>query len=719
MAAVKKTSSSFRSLPKNLLLAIFLLFALLLLLVSLVFVRIVVPGYKLNNQFRLGYTVLTTLLATALSRFAASEIQKQWLRYISHEISDVKYQLLENSSIAPRWRAVLGLSNLDERYKHFSSTGLTQLSFLATGLITAAAVAASTLQDTVCVAQVPAPRIHSGGDSNCARNIPNVDVPRTSPLWEYRTFWNRPDGSAYFATTSLGCPSWSGAQFLGAINTVTPRDFAYTRNGVEIDDTAIGAPEIFYTQFPEPSEPDEPFGEHIFQSKLQSVSQCLPVMASNPIKCVPGGQLSFASGDSERDGDHSISISAGGCSFNQTNYEDPKSPFGLMVSRLCTSNGNSNASVGQGTIAIGATNIMSLTLAAAMGDTNYLEANANKYDDLSSGKINNLSYSLSCSIDVVPTIQWKTLNLTLQAGALNTTASPYSKRVTAIDGCKNSNASVPQSAWALGDSYAAGAVAALVPPLSEGRYWNGMLNAILNQALNVSDSVDHYANASAWTDLIRNAPFGFATSNNALEDVFGLTAGITMSQMSTIDSQSPGSPLEDSKEFFPPIPGVATFACTRVGPGETYALIFCVPTVVALAMACYLLWATPKSRTAWKTSRLEDLIHIGRASERELSVAYRADHRAADVESQSSQLSMSAAPMGTSLYPPGQPHWEDYDMKGQPLRRSGSDRSVSTMNSSYGVETARGPSPFGWNNGLYPPPPPPMEPVEAAKKPWG
>lgn len=153
--------------------------------------------------------------------------------------------------------------------------------------------------------------------------------------------------------------------------------------------------------------------------------------------------------------------------------------------------------------------------------------------------------------------------------------------------------------------------------------------------------------------------------------------GITMSQMSTRDSQSPGSPLADSKTFYPPVRGDATYACTRVGPGQVYALLFCGPTLIALFMACYLVYITPRHRTAWKTSRLDDLIRIGQASGRELSEAYRVDQTEGGMEGQRSMLVADAAPMGTSL--------DMMDRK----------RSVDTERS--------GSSPYGWNHGLHPP----------------
>ncbi|KAF1970183.1 hypothetical protein BU23DRAFT_557073 [Bimuria novae-zelandiae CBS 107.79] len=631
-------------LPINLLVAVFILFSILIFTFVLVFVTIVVPGYRLTTSFKVAYNIVITVLATVLSRYASGEIQKQWLRQINHEISDVKYQLHHNPAITEKWRAVLGINTIPERIRSFRSTFVPQLSFLFTGLITAAVVAAVTLTDTTCHSEINPPRIHSGADNKCTRVVPNNRTERSSPLWEYRTFWNNDDGSAYYATTNLGCPSWSGAQYIGSINTVNPNHVAYSRSGVGIQRTAIGTPEIFYTDFPNLIEPsDGPFGRYIDQSNLRTVSQCLPIMAFNPVKCQPGGTVAYKSNVPDKVPDdqanfHQISVEADGCNYTQASAEDPNGAFGVMVSRFCPTNNN----VGKGTVAMGATGIISLTLAASMGDKDFIAKHAASYEAMKAGVARNLTYAVSCKVDVRPTIQWRTLTLELRQGNLTTTPS-YSKLISGVDGCDS--AVTTQANWTLGDGYAGGAAAALIPPLSEGRYWNGMTNTIFNQALNVTDTSDRYSTVDSWQQLIRKkevAGYGFNDSNNALEDVLGLTAGITMGQMSTLDSMRKSSPLADSVDFRPAAMGKATFACTRVGSGNRSALLFTLPPLLSMLMALYLLFTVPRKPTSFKTSRLDDIIAIGLAGDRELSMAYKADHL--DGSQEGLQTSIPRAP---------------------------------------------------------------------------
>ncbi|KAF2443896.1 hypothetical protein P171DRAFT_46515 [Karstenula rhodostoma CBS 690.94] len=455
--------------------------------------------------------------------------------------------------------------------------------------------------------------------------LPNNNTDRSSPLWEFRTFWNNNDGSAYYATSNLGCPSWSGAQFMGSINTIDPAHVAYARNGVGIHGSAIGTPEVFYTDFPDIVEPfDGLHGAKVNQSMLRTVSQCLPVMATNPVKCRPGGSVSFKSSIPEKVDDaeanyHQISVEAGGCNFTQASAEDPNGKFGVMVSRFCPQDNT----VGKGTVAMGATGIISLTLAASIGDEDFLAKHAASYEAMSTGITRNLTYAITCDIDVQPTIKWRTLTLKLQQGTLTTTPS-YSKLISGVDGCASTSNN--KANWTLGNGYAGGAAAALVQPLSEGRYWNGMTNTIFNQALNVTDTSDRYSTVESWQKLIRSPPYGFSQSTNALEDVLGLTTGITMSQMSTLDSMRSSSPLADPVNFHAAAPGHATFACTRVGSGQRSAVLFTLPPLLAMLTAIYLMITVPRKPTSFKTSRLEDLIGIGMASERQLSMAYRRDH---------------------------------------------------------------------------------------------
>ena len=530
--------------------------------------------------------------------------------------------------------------------KSFKSTVLPQLSFLFTALITAAVVAAVTLTDTTCYAEINPPRIHSGADNQCTKVVPNTQIERSSPLWEYRTFWPHDDGSAYFATTNLGCPSWSGAQYIGSINTVNPDHVAYARSGVGIQRSAIGTPEIFYTDFPNLIEPSEgPLGHYIDQSNLRTVSQCLPVMATNPVKCRPGGSVSYKFNSPQKVPDdeaisHQISVDAGGCAFSQASAEDPNGAFGVMVSRFCPANNT----VGKGTVAMGASGIISLTLAASMGDEDFLAKHAASYEAMKAGVAHNLTYAVSCDVDVRPTIKWRTLTLELRQGNLTTTPS-YSKLISGVDGCDSITDN--KANWTLGNGYAGGAAAALVPPLSEGRYWNGMTNTIFNQALNVTDTSDRYSTAESWRQLIRKkevAGYGFIDSSNALEDVLGLTAGITMSQMSTLDSMRGRSPMQDSVDFRPASKGKATFACTRVGSGNRSALLFTLPPLLSMLVALYLMLTVPRRPTTFKTSRLDHLIAIGMANERELSTAYKTDHLRSSQTGQPTSIPRAPSP---------------------------------------------------------------------------
>jgi hypothetical protein len=606
---------SLHGIPKELVIASSLLLLLFIFLLTVVPIQIIIPPDRLTTGFRVAYNIVVAVLATILTQFAASEIQKQWLRCINHQISGVKYQLDLDPSIAARWRTVLGISNMSEDFKHIKTTGLARLSTIATALITAATVAGVTLTDTTCASTSRAPRIHSGRDNACTRSIPSYDTERLSPLFEFRTFWNRDNGSAYIATTMLGCPSWSGAQNLGEINTVNPDQYAYARNGVAVKNTAIGTPEILYTNLMGPPEKKSD-NMLINESSLRSLSHCLPVMTRNPIKCRVGGDVAFQS----QPGNNTITVDAGGCHSEQKFNDDPNAPFGVMVSNICTVNN----SVGKATIAFGATGIISLSLAASMGDKAFLAANAGKYDGIRNKTITGLKYAASCSIDVEPTIAWRKVTLKLKQGTLDPAPS-YSKQVVGEGLCpRPRNASAP---WKLGEGYQAGAVGALEPLLNEGRFWNGMSNSILNVALKTNDTSDRYSTVDAWTRLVRSKPFGFNESENALEDVLGLVTGITMSQMSTLDSMSPGSPMSDPVQFYPPVIGNATFACTRVGSGLSTAFVFTIPALLAFVLCVYLLCTVERASTQWKTSRLGDLIAIGMASERELNMAYRADKR--------------------------------------------------------------------------------------------
>ncbi|PVI07106.1 hypothetical protein DM02DRAFT_351617 [Periconia macrospinosa] len=402
------------------------------------------------------------------------------------------------------------------------------------------------------------PRIHSGTDTRC---MGFNTTKRSSPLWELSVEW---EGPGYFATSNLGCPAWTGDRNLGDINIISPRKFAYARNGVAVENSAIGAPEIFYTDFPRPVEPIErPYGQHIIETNLRSVSHCLPVMSRNPVQCKSVSTNFIRVNRPDNSNQTDVWLDFPGCTYMQPEWESPDG-FGIMASRLCEAKDD----IGQATVVLGATGIISLTLAASMGDKKFLEENAPKYEAVLNGTTRDLKYAVSCAIDVAPTIEWRTLTLTLEQGHLDKAPS-YSKTVFGQKGCALPTNS--SGKWDIGAGYWANAVAGLKPPLSEGRYWNGMANTIFATALSVNNTSDRYATVESWHKLIRSE-FGFNQSTNALEDVLGITAGITMSQLSTRDSLAPGSPLTDKAEFYSPVAGNATFACTRVGSGRPSAL---------------------------------------------------------------------------------------------------------------------------------------------------
>ncbi|CAI6252089.1 unnamed protein product [Periconia digitata] len=614
---------SLHGVSKELATTITLLLLLSILIITLVPVQIIVPGRRLTNGFKVAYNIVGTVIATIIARYAAGEIQKQWLRLVNHEVSDLKYQVARDSQIAVRWRAILGISSFTENVKNLSVTGLTLLSSLATALITAAIVAAITLTETSCSSVVHPPRIHSGTDTRC---MGFNSTKRSSPLWELSVQWDEP---GYFSSTNLGCSAASGDRNLGDINTVNPKQFAYARGGVAVASNAIGAPEIFYTEFPRPVEPIErPYGHPIIETNLRSVSHCLPVMARNPVKCKNVDRTAFKVDRNDDMNRTDVQLDIQGCTYKQPQWESPDG-FGIMAARLCEADQevgkNAPNNIGRATVAIGATGVASLTLAASLGDRKYLEDNAEKYDAILNNTIRgrDLKYAVSCEVDVKPTIEWRTVTLSLEQGHLDSEPS-YSKVVSGKAGCAPSTNST--GSWNIAEGYWANAAASLKPPLSEGRYWNGFVNKIAYQSLSVNETSDKYDTVVSWTKLLRSE-FGFPQSTNALEDVLGLTAGIAMSQISTLDSLSPGSPLTDKVEFHSPVAGNATFACTRVGSGSPSALLFAVPPLLAAALALYLIFTVPRERTKWKTSRLGDIISIGMASERELNMAYQSDHK--------------------------------------------------------------------------------------------
>ena len=85
------------------------------------------------------------------------------------------------------------------------------------------------------------------------------------------------------------------------------------------------------------------------------------------------------------------------------------------------------------------------------------------------------------------------------------------------------------------------------------------------------------------TQYVRNPLFAFANSQNALEDILGLSSALSLSRATTTGSSEQVTHL-----------GRAAVANTRAGTGQAWALVCMIPPLVSTVILLWLIAATKK-----------------------------------------------------------------------------------------------------------------------------
>ena len=152
------------------------------------------------------------------------------------------------------------------------------------------------------------------------------------------------------------------------------RGYAYASGGTIVFENAIGVPNAY----------EQGFSSAFFApDALRSVTACLTVLSSNPVKCTKSGNLTATA--------NSIVVEAGDCRVQSPLLVvDPKfdsaSAFGV-----CTH----NRPIGEATIVIGSVYQHTDRLATAMGDSN------------PPSSPNSSGYVVLCNVDIQPSIAFR------------------------------------------------------------------------------------------------------------------------------------------------------------------------------------------------------------------------------------------------------------------------------------------------------------------------
>ena len=390
----------------------------------------------------------------------------------------------------------------------------------------------------------------------------------TTPSSGYH--WLLPSGSYYTVQPNLDfCPGSIAMTLLGAINVIDPENYGYADEGVAVHASALGAPASIYTSG---SDNSEGFNSSlgVYGRNLLSTSQCAPVMTKNPITCTRSGNATYVE-----------------------QYLEMKSPDGMCVnsvlvgSNLSWANAYSvgaicpSGSVGQATIVLGGIMAGSIYLAEALGDSAWLD-----WFDTTGTNPPETTYGITCTVDMAAALEYRQLHLTLQqptgsVGAYSRSLFASSSEPctpTPYDGSESHN---------LDKLLALAAFAAYQPLSIPFVDWARPLTLIKS-----SSSISH-------TNYVRRGPYAFANSKNALEDVLALTSALVMSRATLTGSSG-------QIEYT----GQQTVEYTRAGTGETWALVYILPSLFVVFIILVLLIRSRKRGVSFSSEQLGDLVGL-------------------------------------------------------------------------------------------------------------
>ncbi|MCJ1407023.1 hypothetical protein MMC19_001093 [Ptychographa xylographoides] len=530
-------------------------------LISIVFVDINLTTVgSLSSTARTLYVTGTTVLASLCTYLTASQIRMLWLRRVDLQLHNGK----SYEKVDPFWRTILGVSSISETIQYWNVS----LTFLVCGLTTTAVVAGlASSPSAYQIIQNYA--LADANDYHCATT--ESSSPGQAGIWTF------PNGSFYQIWVNLDfCPTSLIMSLMGSINVIDSSNYGYADFGVAIHSSALGAPATIYSSqtAPEGSSVTLWLNETLdtYKTDLLSTSQCVPVLTANPIQCARENNITFSTEGyltvTSSDG-CVASLYAGLAALNTTQS-------GWTTSAICA-----HREIGSATIVIGGLLADAGYAAEAIGDVTWI-----KEWDAGSVPTPKL-YGVSCTVDTASVIDTRNVTLTLLDDSGNTDSFARSLAAQDLQSCTPSSSSGgldPVTDKLL-------ATAAMGPwQLLELGPLETLRTVLINPALSQFNN-DH-------TIYVRQPPFAFDNSRNALEDVLGLSSALAMSRLTLTGGTGQADYV-----------GSAMIANTRIGTGERWALVYVLPPLMSSIVLLALLFTTSR-QIHFTASRLTDLIAL-------------------------------------------------------------------------------------------------------------
>jgi hypothetical protein len=516
------------------------------LLLTVVFVAITVPS---SPRFKLVYTPFIAISASLITIWISSQIRQLFLIRVDIALSQHGKPIDRLNSW---WRAVLQLSTLSEKLKtHHKVT----FAFIAVGLISTSINAGLSLSfATKSISYFPS--IPDGLVYDCAKYITDPGNTDAGTPLEAQYLWQTPNGTYFRVWPNVGtCPPRYAVGLMNNINILNPEAFAYGDLGVAIDRSAIGAPHTLYSPDPTIS-PSVSLALEQHGESLLEMTQCVPVMHSNPVSCRIGGSVSKSTNAVTP----SITVSSGNCSQNNPLNVGPSSP--AMSMGVCM-----HDEIGQATIVLGANGGYAVELAYSIGDRSI----RNDTQD------NGFTYAVTCDVDTRSAIDFRAVKLTMQGR--NGINGSFARALTSVGPCPS-----PPSPNVISEIYYGTAAMASWNVLYQNWGYDGYFEAISETALDPA-GLGTVGNP-------RNPPFAFPESKSALEDVLGLNAALVLSRLNSNTTTVGGS---------------AIVQFSRVGSASRITVLYALPPFISFLVLAWLIVTTPELDHELRSTQLEDL----------------------------------------------------------------------------------------------------------------
>jgi hypothetical protein len=504
------------------------------------------------------YTFFITVVGTLITGSIISQISAVWVRDVDEraERSQTETQL---QGLDERWRVAMQIAHLGERFRYPKIWA----SFLTAALITSCFTAGMSPNTVIDVIPYQA-MVPNGAEYVCAETVHDSGLANATVAWQTKP------GEWFIIQDWTGCPIVGASALTALINTFDPLAFAYADMGVAVRASAIGAPAAVYGWQPGRDNAIR-YLSYGHRNSLQATFQCVAVMVRNPVSCRLGGKVQISGTNMSVTSDDRTCTASD--SFLSSGL-DPHTDH-AMVKGMC-----SGVSVGEATIVFGASNEYASQLAATVN-------NLNGIHDNTPGRTLAVTCTVNVSADVY---QFQVVMLGFRNRGGNSD-DPLGKFLVGLGPCATQD--LPAEADSIiGNPLRGLAAAANIDSLGQAYGLDGYFYAIAATALNVSTPSETYT---------RTPPWAFNNSQNALEDVLGLTAALV------------GSRMYAGQVNMVTLPGFAQILIVRVGSGSKVALLYVVPPLVVLVFLASKREALRNQRTRWKTGHLKDLVAYGKA----------------------------------------------------------------------------------------------------------